>query len=151
MRKKNGYTYLFYFIFCFLGLHLRHIEVPRRGVKLELQLLAYTTATAMSDPSCICDLHHSSGQCQILNSLSEAIDPTCNLMGTSQIHFHCATMGTPIHIFYVDKESTLFLVLWVVFVFNNHEYFFCLRYYGSMIFLLQPVSITNYLVWLQVI
>ena len=50
------------------------MEVPRLGVELELQLLAYTTATAMSDPSPICDLHHSSQQGQILNSLSEARD-----------------------------------------------------------------------------
>ena len=48
----------------FLGLHLWHMEVPRLGVKLELQPLAYTTgpATAMQDPSLICDLHHSSWQ-----------------------------------------------------------------------------------------
>jgi len=37
------------FIF-FLGLHLWHMEVPRLGVKLELQLPAYTTATATLDP-----------------------------------------------------------------------------------------------------
>ena len=36
--------------FCFLGPHLRHMEVPRLGVNLELQLPAYTTATAMLDP-----------------------------------------------------------------------------------------------------
>ena len=40
-------------------------------------------------------LHHSSQQHQILNPLSEARDQTCNLMVPSQIHFHCATMGTP--------------------------------------------------------
>ena len=39
--------------FFFLGLHLHHIEVPRLGVELELQLLAYTTATAMVDLSYI--------------------------------------------------------------------------------------------------
>ena len=33
-----------------LGLHLRHMEVPRLGVKSELQLPAYTTAAAMPDP-----------------------------------------------------------------------------------------------------
>ena len=38
------------FFFFFLGLHLQHMEVPRLGVKLELQLPAYTTATAMQDP-----------------------------------------------------------------------------------------------------
>ena len=39
----------------FSGLHLWHMEVPRLGFKLELQLPAYTTATAMHDLSCICD------------------------------------------------------------------------------------------------
>ena len=51
-------------------MHLQQMEVPRLGVKLELQLLAYTTATAMKDLSCVCDLHHSSGQCPVLNPLS---------------------------------------------------------------------------------
>ena len=56
-------------------------------VELELQLLAYTTATAttMPDLSCICDLHCSSGQCWILNALSEARDQTCILMVTSRV------------------------------------------------------------------
>ena len=63
--------------FGFLGSYLRHMEVPRLGVKLELQLPAYTTATATQDPSHVYDLHHSLQQCQILNSLSEArIEPT---------------------------------------------------------------------------
>lgn len=34
----------------FLGPHLRHTEVPKLGVESELQLPAYTTATAMPDP-----------------------------------------------------------------------------------------------------
>ena len=41
---------------------MQHMEVPRLGVTLELQLPAYTTATATSDLSCICDLHHSTRQ-----------------------------------------------------------------------------------------
>ena len=51
---------LFVCFFDFSGLLLRHMEVPRLGVELELQLPANTTATATSDPSRICDLHHSS-------------------------------------------------------------------------------------------
>ena len=31
-------------IFCYLGLYTWHMEVPRQGVELELQLPAYTTA-----------------------------------------------------------------------------------------------------------
>ena len=65
------------------------------GVKLELQLPAYTTATAMQDPSCACDLHHSSQQCSLLNPVSEARDRTGNLMVPSWIHFCCAMTGTP--------------------------------------------------------
>ena len=52
------------------------MEVPRLEVELELQMLAYTTARAIWDPSLICDLHHSSRQHQILHPLSEARDGT---------------------------------------------------------------------------
>ena len=48
------------------------MEVSRLGVESELQLSAYTTATAMPDPSRVWDLHHSLWQCQILNPLIEA-------------------------------------------------------------------------------
>ena len=71
------------------------MEIPRLGVKLELPLPAYATVTATQDPSHMCDLHHSSQQCQILNPLMEAGDRTHILMDTSQIHFHCAVMGNP--------------------------------------------------------
>ena len=60
------------------------MEVPRLGVESGLQLPAYTTATARQDPSHVCDLHHSSSQCQILNPLSEARDRTQNLTVPSQ-------------------------------------------------------------------
>ena len=72
--------------FCFSGTHLQHIEVPRLGVKSELQVLATATATATQDPSLICNLHHSSWHCQILNLLSEARDGTHILMDTSQVN-----------------------------------------------------------------
>ena len=62
------------------------MEVSSLGIESELQLLVYTTATAMQDLSCIGDLYHSSQQCRILNPVSEARDPTCILMDASQIH-----------------------------------------------------------------
>ena len=71
------------------------MEIPRLGVELELQLQAYATATAMQDLSCICNLHHSSQQHQILNQQSEAMNQTHNLMVPSKIRFCCATTGTP--------------------------------------------------------
>ena len=71
------------------------MEVPRLGVELEVQLLAYITATGMPDPSCVCHLHHSSRQCRILNPPNEARDRTHNLTVPSRIPFYCATTGTP--------------------------------------------------------
>ena len=56
----------FFFFFFFLGLHQWHMEVPRLSVELELQLLAYTSATAMPDLSHVCDLHHSSWNARFL-------------------------------------------------------------------------------------
>ena len=81
--------------FFFLGLHPWHMEVPRLGVKLELHLLASTTATAMQDPSCIFDLHYSSWQYQILNPLSEARTEPATSWFLVEFFFHCATTGTP--------------------------------------------------------
>ena len=59
------------------------MEVPRLEAESKLQKLAYTTAKAMPDPSCICNLYHSSWQPRILKPLSEAKDQTCILMDTS--------------------------------------------------------------------
>jgi len=55
------------------------MEVLRLGVKSELQLPAYATATAASDLSCICSLCCSLRQCWVLNPLNEAKDQTCIL------------------------------------------------------------------------
>ena len=87
--------FIYLFIYCFLGPHPRHMEVPRLVIQLELQLPACTTATATQDPSQVYDLHHSSWQRQILNPLSEARGQTWNLMVPNRIHFRCATPGTP--------------------------------------------------------
>ena len=89
------FVFFFWFVFCFLGPHLWHMEVPRLGVESELQLLSYTTVIAMQDRRHICNLHHSSQQCQIPDPLSEARDWTHILMDTSQICFHWAMMGIP--------------------------------------------------------
>ena len=72
-------------IFFFSGLHLQHMEVPRLGVESELQLPAYTTATATPDPSHVFNIHHCSQQHQILNLLSKARDQTRILMDTIRI------------------------------------------------------------------
>ena len=82
--------------FVFLGLHLRHTEVPRLGINSELQLPAYTTAKATRGPSHVCDLHHSSHQLWILNPPSETRDRTASLWILVGFVNHWATMGTPV-------------------------------------------------------
>ena len=71
----------FFVCFSFGGLCLSHMEVPRLGDELELQLLA----TETWDLSHICNLHSSLWQWQILNSLMKARDETRILMDTSQV------------------------------------------------------------------
>ena len=73
------------FLFVCLWLHLQHMEVPGQGVNLELQLQAYTMATALLDLSCICDLYCSLQQCWILNPLNKARDQTHILMKTTSV------------------------------------------------------------------
>ena len=72
------------FFFFFLGPHPQHVKVPRVEVKLELQLLAYATAIATLDLSCICDLQGSLQQHQILNPLREASHRTHTLTDIMQ-------------------------------------------------------------------
>ena len=97
--------FLSFFFFPFLGPHPRHMEAPKLGDELELQQPAYTTATAIPDPSCVCDLHHSSRHHWILNPLNETKDQTHNLMVPSWICYCCAMLGTPRkdYIFYKIK------------------------------------------------
>ena len=84
------------FFSCLLGLNPRHMEVLRSGVKSELPLLAYPTATATQDLIWACNIHHSSLQCQIADPLNQDRDWTHILMDTIRICFHCTTMGTPL-------------------------------------------------------
>ena len=79
-----AFFFIYFFFIFFLGPHPQQVEVPRLGTDLELQLQAYTAATATQDLSHICDLYHSSQQRRILNPLSEARDRTHILMDPTQ-------------------------------------------------------------------
>ena len=85
------------------------MEVPRLGAELELQLQAYTTATAMPYLSCILDLGHSLQQHRILNPLSEAGNRTCLLMDTSQV----------LNLLSYNRNSHTFRSAWLIFQMND--------------------------------
>ena len=69
-----SFFYIIFYLYCITGLHWQHMDFASLGVQWELQLLAYATATAMQDPSLLCDLHQSSRHGQILKLLSKARD-----------------------------------------------------------------------------
>ena len=84
MKTEHNFFWHISFSFIFsLGPLLWHMEVPKLGVKLEMQLPAYATATP--DCSHVCDPQHSLQQCRIFNLLSETRDWTSNLMDTSRV------------------------------------------------------------------
>ena len=91
---RSGFFFFFFCIFAFS----RAAPVACGGSQARGQIgavaPAYARATATRDLSHICNLHHSSQQCWILNPLIEARDRTHNLMVPSRIHLHCTMMGT---------------------------------------------------------
>ena len=94
-----------YYIF-FLWPHQHLMEVPRLGVKSDLQLPAYATAKAMPDLS-ICDLHCSSQQHQVLNPLNQAKDQISILV---KFLTSWATTGAPklLHFEWISNEVLLY-------------------------------------------
>ena len=94
--------YLYFYLFLFIELLFLWRAVPSaygssqaRGL-IGATAAAYATAIATQDLSRVCDSHHSSGQCQILNPLSESRARIHNLMAPSQICFRWAMTGAPI-------------------------------------------------------
>ena len=79
----------FFFFLVFLGLHLQQIyghSQARGRIGAAAAGLCHSHSNARS--SHVCDLNHSSRQCQILNPLSRARDRTCILVDTSWISYH---------------------------------------------------------------
>ena len=91
--------FFFFFFFCFLGPHPWHMlwatgkyNAPSAyGIA---QARGWIRAAAAGH-SHVCNLHHSSWQCRILNPWITVRNQTFILMDTSWICFCCATMGTP--------------------------------------------------------
>ena len=66
-----------------------------------------TAAIATQDQSLVCDLHHSSRQCLILNPLREARDGTHDLMVPSWIRFPLHHNGNAHHSFGRGRQRPL--------------------------------------------
>ena len=84
---KFFYLKNFLIFLLFLEPYPWRMEVPGQGVELELQLPAYTTATATPNPGRIYNLHHGSWLCWILTLLSKAGIKPASSMDISRVHF----------------------------------------------------------------
>ena len=104
------------FVLLFRATPMAYGRSQARG-HLKLQLLAYATAAAMQDLSCICKLYHSSHQCWILNSLSEARDQTSVLMDSSWVCNPLSHNGNSSVMVFVFWFGVGFFVLLFCFVF----------------------------------
>ena len=76
--------YLFIFKFLFRATPVAYGSSQARG-GIRATAGAYATGIAMPDPSCICDLHRSLKQHQILNPLKESRDRIHILMDANQV------------------------------------------------------------------
>ena len=89
-HQAIGVLYIVYLFFIFLflvfwGPHLQHMEVPRLGVALELQLPAYITA------------HGNAGS--LTHWVRPGIELASSRMLASQVYYLWATTRTPLYIF----------------------------------------------------
>ena len=105
--NHTGTLILFFLFFCLFKIEPTANGGSQAGGWIRSVAVSYAIATATPDLSCVCERHHSSKQCQILNPLSGAKDRTCILMDTSWVHCHWATMRTLCVSFPKEPPSTL--------------------------------------------
>ena len=115
------------FSFFFLGLHLWHMEVPRPRVESELQLPAYTTATATTAQYLgrVCHLHHSSRLRRIPDPwVRPGIEPA-----SSRILVRCVSAGPQ-----WELPNTLIFSMEIIRRERYLEYFIFLWYFSLILF-----------------
>ena len=92
-------TFLFIYLFNLFsglqGMQVQHMEVPRLGVESDCSCQPTPQPQATHNSRYICNLHHSSQQCRMLNPLRGARDGIRILMDASWVRFCWATTGTP--------------------------------------------------------
>ena len=99
-------TLLFFLIFLlFRAAPSTYGSSQAKRVKSELQLPAYTTATATRDLRHICNLHHSSQQCQIPDPLNKTRGLTHNPMDTSPGSFLLHHNGNSCTLFFRHNDN----------------------------------------------
>ena len=100
-------VYLFICLFSLLGPHLWYMEVPKLGVESELQLPAYTTATATRALSHITTYTIAHGNVGSPTPWERAgIEPTSSWILTSRVCYtgHWATRGAPAELLLISTE-----------------------------------------------
>ena len=108
LERNNSHGHFSFVLF--FELHLWHVEVPRPGIRSELQLQAYITATATWDPSHIWDLSQLVAT-PGLNPLNKARHQTHILLDTSQILNPLSHNGNSYHSQYLKLYSQILVIV----------------------------------------
>ena len=119
---RRALSFFFFFLFCFLGPTHGMWRFPVQRSNRNYSCLPSYTATAMPDPSHVCNLYHSPWQCWILNPLSKTRDRIRNLMVPSWIHFRCTTTRIPALSFSIRWLEVVTHEEWPEVTGNVHEY-----------------------------
>ena len=109
------YLSLFFFFYLFRATPVTYGSSQAKD-PMELQLPGYTTATGTWNSNQICDLKHSSWQCQ-MDPLSEARDWTSILIDTSWIPFLLCHKRNSEYLCIYDHQWTVYIlemILWKV-------------------------------------
>ena len=118
----------FFLFFCSLGPHPPHMEVPRLGVELELQLAAYTTA-------------HDNVR-SLTHSVRPGIKPTISWF---PVRFFSAVpqIGTPewlyvktlpVECFYMNKKQGIFYLRHSTNLYYLLEQLVCIKQYFNLLY-----------------
>ena len=96
-------------VLLFLAPHLKHLEVSRLEVKLEVQLPAFTTVTSIWDPSRFCDLHHSSWHHWIPYSQLLSHNGNCSIFVFFGYHPGVELRGHMVVVFLLFRGTSILL------------------------------------------
>ena len=102
---------LFYLILTYLFCLFRATPMASGGSQARGRIRAAASSLRQSHSNAGSEPHHSPQQHKILNPLSKARNWTCIFMDVSQIHFHWATVGTPILFILIPGRKPSFGIL----------------------------------------
>ena len=106
----SSFSFFLFFFFCLFRVTPAAYGSSQARGWIRATAASLPAVIATSDLSCICNPHHSSRQCQILNPVNKARDLTQVLMHASRICYNWAMMRTPLFFIFGHAHSMWILL-----------------------------------------